>query len=117
MKDLAGCQGLLYKTEIEMPTDIKAIDEYLSKFTFSATSVKPTNIKRLTEDQRRDLYRANKQANNFGSITDVKGADLPEIDLLVYSLPCQDLSTGGLGRECKKDPAPDQGSYGKLKES
>ena len=45
-----------------MPTDIKAIDEYLSKFTFSATSVKPTNIKRLTEDQRRDLYRANKQA-------------------------------------------------------
>lgn len=92
------CDGV----EIEMPTDIKEIDDYLSQFTFSATSVKPTNIKRLTEDQRRDLYRANKQANNYGSITDIKGENLPEIDLLVYSFPCQDLSTGGLGKGMKK---------------
>lgn len=88
--------------EIEMPRDIKEIDDYLSQFTFSATSVKSTNIKRLTEDQRRDLYRANKQANNYGSITDIKGDDLPDIDLLVYSFPCQDLSTGGLGKGMKK---------------
>ena len=102
--DAIECYAAIHcdNVEVEMPTDIKAIDEYLSKFTFSATSVKPTNIKRLTEDQRRDLYRANKQANNFGSITDVKGADLPEIDLLVYSFPCQDLSTGGLGKGMKK---------------
>lgn len=92
------CDGV----EIEMPTDIKEIDDYLSKFTFSATSVRPTKIKRLTEDQRRDLYRANKQANNYGSITDIKGENLPEIDLLVYSFPCQDLSTGGLGKGMKK---------------
>lgn len=92
------CDGI----EIEMPTDIKEIDNYLSQFTFSATSVKPTNIKRLTEDQRRDLYRANKQANNYGSITDIKGENLPKIDLLVYSFPCQDLSTGGLGKGMKK---------------
>lgn len=92
------CDGV----EIEMPTNIKEIDDYLSQFTFSATSIKPTNIKRLTEDQRRDLYRANKQANNYGSITDIKGESLPEIDLLVYSFPCQDLSTGGLGKGMKK---------------
>lgn len=92
------CDGV----EIEMPTDIKEIDDYLSQFTFSATSVKPTNVKMLTEDQRRDLYRANKQANNYGSITDIKGTDLPEINLLVYSFPCQDLSTGGLGKGMKK---------------
>lgn len=92
------CDGV----EVEMPTDIKEIDDYLSRFTFSATSVKATNIKRLTEDQRRDLYRANKQANNYGSITDIKGEDLPEIDLLIYSFPCQDLSTGGLGKGMKK---------------
>ena len=92
------CDGV----EVEMPTNIKEIDDYLSRFTFSATSVKPTNIKRLTEDQRRDLYRANKQANNYGSITDIKGEDLPEIDLLIYSFPCQDLSTGGLGKGMKK---------------
>ena len=92
------CDGV----EVEMPTNIKEIDDYLSRFTFSATSVKATNIKRLTEDQRRDLYRANKQANNYGSITDIKGEDLPEIDLLIYSFPCQDLSTGGLGKGMKK---------------
>lgn len=102
--DAIECYAAIHcdNVEVEMPTDIQTIDEYLSKFTFSATSVKPTNIKRLTEDQRRDLYRANKQANNFGSITDIKGADLPEIDLLVYSFPCQDLSTGGLGKGMKK---------------
>ena len=54
--------------KIAVPQDIKEVDKYLSSFTFSADSVKPFNIKRLTEDQRRDLYRANKQANNYGSI-------------------------------------------------
>lgn len=84
--------------KVTVPQDIKEVDEYLSSFTFSADSVKPFNIKRLTEDQRRDLYRANKKANNFGSITELKGCDMPDTDLLVYSFPCQDLSTGGLGK-------------------
>jgi len=88
--------------QIDMPDDIHIIDEYLSKFTFSATSVRPFNLKLLTEDQRRDLYRANKQAKNYGSITEIHGQDMPEIDLLVYSFPCQDLSTGGLGKGMKK---------------
>lgn len=92
------CSGV----EVDMPEDISVIDEYLSKFTFSATSVEKTNIKRLTEDQRRDLYRANIQSKNYGSIVDIKGIDLPEMDLLVYSFPCQDLSTGGLGKGMKK---------------
>jgi len=84
--------------EVEIPEDICEIDQYLSQFTFSADSVKPYDLKRLSEDQRRDLYRANKQSNNFGSITELKGCDMPETDLLVYSFPCQDLSTGGLGK-------------------
>lgn len=88
------CKG----KKVDVPQDINAVDEYLSKFTFSADSVKPYDIKRLTKDQRRDLYRANKLANNFGSITELKGIDMPETDLLVYSFPCQDLSTGGLGK-------------------
>lgn len=102
--DAIECYAAIHCSDvhIEMPKDIKEIDEYLSKFTFSATSVKPTSIKRLTEDQRRDLYRANKQAKNFGSITDIRGIDMPETDLLVYSFPCQDLSTGGLGKGMKK---------------
>lgn len=88
--------------DIDVPQNISEIEEYLSKFTFSATSVKATKLNSLTEDQKRDLYRANKKANNYGSITDINGTDLPDIDLLVYSFPCQDLSTGGLGKGMKK---------------
>lgn len=88
--------------EVEIPEDIAAVDEYLSQYTFSADSVKEYNIKRLSQDQRRDLYRANKQANNYGSITELHGCDMPETDLLVYSFPCQDLSTGGKGQGMSK---------------
>ena len=88
--------------EIEVPQDIKEVEKYLSKFTFSATSVQPTKLKALSEDQKRDLYRANKKAHNYGSITEIKGKDMPDTDLLVYSFPCQDLSTGGLGKGMKK---------------
>ncbi len=84
--------------EIDIPQDIKEIDEYLSQFTFSADSVKAYDIKRLSEDRRRNLYRANKLANNYGSITEITGEKMPKTDLLVYSFPCQDLSTGGLGK-------------------
>ena len=42
-----------------------------------------------------NLYLANVRSKNYGSITEIKGKDLPEMDLLVYSFPCQDLSTGG----------------------
>ena len=102
--DAIECYAALHCNDvnIEMPNDINAIEDYLSRFSFSATSVKPTNIKRLTEDQKRDLYRANMQAKNFGSITDIKGSEMPDTDLLVYSFPCQDLSTGGLGKGMKK---------------
>lgn len=88
--------------KVVVPEDISEVDRYLAQFTFSADSVKPYDLKRLTEDQRRDLYRANKKANNYGSITELRGCDMPETDLLVYSFPCQDLSTGGLGKGMSK---------------
>lgn len=102
--DAIECYAAIHceNVEVDVPQDIKEIDEYLSKYTFSATSVKSTKLKQLTEDQKRDLYRANVKANNYGSITELKGADMPDNDLLVYSFPCQDLSTGGLGKGMKK---------------
>jgi len=89
-------------TEIDIPDNIEEIDSYLSNYTFSTTSVRPSKISTLTEDQKRDLYRANIKSKNFGSITELKGVDMPETDLLVYSFPCQDLSTGGLCRGMAK---------------
>lgn len=70
--------------------------EYLKKFTFSKDSVNPVkDITRLSKNEIENLYIANKRIKNYGSISEINGKDLPEIDLLVYSFPCQDLSTGG----------------------
>ena len=80
---------------VELPSYEKQIEE-LSKFTFSKDSVNPIkDIKKLTRNEIENLYIANKRTKNYGSITEIKGKDLPDIDLLVYSFPCQDLSTGG----------------------
>ena len=92
------CQDI----EVDMPETKAEVIDYLSHFTFSADSVHPYNISRLSEDRLRDLYRANKKCNNLGSISDIQAEDLPDFDLLVYSFPCQDLSTGGLGKGMKK---------------
>lgn len=102
--DAIECYAAIHceNVDIEMPENIEEVEDYLSKFTFSATSVKPTKLQSLSEDQKRDLYRANKKAKNYGSITEIRGADMPDTDLLVYSFPCQDLSTGGLGKGMKK---------------
>ena len=102
--DAIRCYAAIHcsNKKVEVPEDITEVEEYLNKFTFSADSVKPCDLKRLTEDQKRDLYRANKQCNNYGSITELHGSNMPAADLLVYSFPCQDLSTGGLGKGMKK---------------
>ena len=80
---------------IKLPSYEEQIEE-LSRFTFSKDSVNPINdISKLNRNEIENLYIANKRNKNFGSITEIKGKDLPRIDLLVYSFPCQDLSTGG----------------------
>ena len=41
-------------------------------------------------------YRAiHGDIKNWGSITDIQGADLPQIDVFTYSFPCTDLSKAG----------------------
>lgn len=102
--DAIECYAAIHccNKKVDIPTDISEIEEYLSQYTFSTNSVKGTKLNLLSEDHKRDLYRANKQANNYGSITELKGKDMPETDLLVYSFPCQDLSTGGLGKGMAK---------------
>lgn len=102
--DAIECYSVIHceNKEVEVPKTKGEVLDYLSKFTFSADSVHPYNISRLSEDRLRDLYRANKKCNNYGSISDIAAEELPDFDLLVYSFPCQDLSTGGLGKGMKK---------------
>lgn len=92
------------KPEIELPTKEEQI-KYLKQFTFSKDSVHPIeDISKLNEDLISQLYKANKRTNNYGSIVDIANEkiEMPDIDLLTYSFPCQDLSTGGLTKGMKK---------------
>lgn len=82
--------------------DKEEILAYLSQFQFSKDSVHPSKISTFTEDYLEKLYIANKRVKNYGSITQIAGKDMPDTDLLVYSFPCQDLSTGGKGLGMKK---------------
>lgn len=85
----------------ELPSKEKQI-EYLNNFEFSKDSVHPSKIERLDTEYLEKLYIANKRTKNLGSITKLKAVDMPDCDLLVYSFPCQDLSTGGKGLGMKK---------------
>lgn len=72
--------------------------KYLKQFTFSAESQREIkHLEGLGRDKIKRLYVAQKRTHNYGSITDIKPEKLPDIDLLIYSFPCQDLSTGGNG--------------------
>ena len=88
------------KKKIVVPSKEEQIQE-LSRYTFSKDSVHPIkSLSSLKDKEIEELYIANKTAKNFGSILDIHGKNLPAFDLLIYSFPCQDLSTGGktLGR-------------------
>lgn len=102
--DAIECYAAIHceNSEIDVPQNKSELLEALSKYSFSADSVHPYDIKKLNEDHLRALYMANRRCNNFGSITEIKPQDLPQTDLLVYSFPCQDLSTGGKCQGMKK---------------
>ena len=92
------------KPEIELPTIEEQI-KYLNQFTFSKDSIHPiSDISKMSEDLISQLYKANKRTKNYGSIIDIGDGKIkmPDTDLLTYSFPCQDLSTGGLTKGMKK---------------
>ncbi len=90
--------------EIELPSIEEQI-EYLKNYTFSKDSVHPiSDISKLSEDVISQLYKANIRTKNFGSIIDIANGkiNMPDVDLITYSFPCQDLSTGGKTKGMKK---------------
>ncbi len=102
--DAIICYDALHRKDDEfgkIPSKEKQL-QYLNQFQFSRDSIKPTRIELLDNEYIERLYVANKRSKNYGSITQIHGEDLPRIDLLVYSFPCQDLSTGGKGLGMKK---------------
>lgn len=80
------------------------ITNFLKSCSLSSDGKKPiteTMFNKLSEQVKKYLYIAIKECNNLVSIMDVKGNEIPEVDLFTYSFPCQDLSlcgawTGGI---------------------
>lgn len=91
-----------YNEPFECDKTIEEQRKYLSKFKFSKDSVHPCDIYKLKDYEIEDLYRAHIRTKNQGSITDIELSNLDRIDILVYSFPCQDLSTGGKTQGMKK---------------
>lgn len=103
--DALHCYDILHNDqsqEIEIPSKDEQI-KYLSQFTFSKDSMKETKLSLLKPAEIEKLYVSNKRCKNYGSISEIRGHDLPDMDLLVYSFPCQDLSTGGNGKGMGRD--------------
>ena len=70
-----GCQRLAFKRlgiEVEM-VGISEVDKYAIQ----------------------SYMAIHGETKNFGSITDIKGQDLPQIDVFTWSFPCTDLSKAG----------------------
>jgi DNA (cytosine-5)-methyltransferase 1 len=65
------------------------------------------SIKKLSFDRVRQIFIALKRNKNYGSILNIKGKELPKIDMLTYSFPCQDLSNIGKGKGIKKNNQDD----------
>lgn len=102
--DAVICYDAIHRSpteQVSIPTKEEQL-EYLRQFQFSRDSVRPSRLELMDSDYIERLYVANKRSKNYGSITQIHGHDLPEIDLFVYSFPCQDLSTGGKGLGMKK---------------
>ena len=90
------------KKKVKVPSYEEQLN-YLEKFTFSNDSVKPcTNLSKKKPEEIEKLYIANKRTKNLGSITEIHADMIPDHDLLTYSFPCQDLSTGGKTKGMKK---------------
>ena len=71
----------------------------LSKYTLSSDGKTPMSyntLRSISVEGLRAILSAIIKTGNFVSVTDVRGADLPDkIDLMTYSFPCQDLSFVG----------------------
>lgn len=80
------------------------IDIFLHSVTLSSDGKKPISdsiYNKLSEQTKKYLYIAIKECKNLVSIMDIRGSQIPDVDLFTYSFPCQDLSlcgawTGGI---------------------
>jgi DNA (cytosine-5)-methyltransferase 1 len=65
---------------------------YLSPFGFRSQE-KLANLSRISNDKLKKLYLSTKLSKNLGDVSKLN--DLPAVDLITWSTPCQDFSIAG----------------------
>lgn len=65
--------------------------------------VEMVGISEIDQSAIRSYMAIHGETKNWGSICDVHGKDLPQIDVLTYSFPCTDLSKAGVQKGLSKD--------------
>jgi DNA (cytosine-5)-methyltransferase 1 len=76
----------------EVPSDIDMI-AYLRPFNFWSNE-NPYDVAKLPKAKLKTLYLAQQLSNNLGDVYQLD--DLPPVDLITWSTPCQDFSNAGL---------------------
>ncbi len=92
------------KEEISVPS-IDEVKKFLKNFTYSLDGKKESkSFLRQSDEKLKDLYIAHIRNNNFPDIRKLKGSDIVDldVDLFTYSFPCQDLSLAGKRAGMKK---------------
>ena len=90
----------------------------LETYTFSNTGKHPlafSSLKTYSLEVLQHLYMSIRRNHNFVDISSVDGAELPpDIDILTYSFPCQDLSNVGAFHGYNRGIDKDSGSRSSL---
>lgn len=72
-------------------------EEYMKKY-LSDRNIPLNNqgkLKNVRGKKLKNLYESTIRSNNVGDISKVDVDDIPDIDLMTYSFPCQDISIAG----------------------
>jgi len=87
------CQMDLFIETFEFPSKEKMVEE-LEPYGWWSND-KPKDITKLNLRKLEKLYLAKILTNNMGNVFNLTGKDMPSVDLITWSTPCQDFSLAG----------------------
>jgi DNA (cytosine-5)-methyltransferase 1 len=91
----------LMQEKYKLPKQVKLFEAFAGigcqrmAFEKAGIDYKVVGISEIDKHALKSYDAMHGECPNFGSITEIKGKDMPEIDVFTYSFPCTDLSRAG----------------------
>ena len=79
----------VHETREEMIAELEKLNVPLDYKTFE------NRARKMKYSKLKEFFLANRLIHNYGDITKIDPATLPDFDLFTYSFPCQDISVAG----------------------